>query len=140
VGKRNHKYFFLFTLTTFIHAVLTIALDAVYLMFKEDYSDDDDDALPDPAHIVSMGCLIFCAMITLCVGGLVFYHGRLACLGLTTNEEIRANYGQNPYDLGCSGNCRAFWYGGTSRVHSKVDYSEEDLCKLEPNVFVLRPA
>ena len=76
----------------------------------------------------------------LCVGGLVCYHGRLACKGMTTNEEIRQKYAENPFDEGCKGNCKAFWYGGTSRVFTMQEYDEEELSKVEPNIFVLKPA
>ena len=41
VGKRNHKFFFLFVSATLIHSIATVALDALYLISKEVYADDD---------------------------------------------------------------------------------------------------
>lgn len=62
--------------------------------------------------------LVFTGLITLCVGGLAAYHGRLGCLGMTTNEEIRGKYEENGniYDMGPKVNCQALCFGGTSRV------------------------
>ena len=52
---------------------------------------------------MSLALLIFCSLITCCVGCLAGYHGKLAFDGVTTNEEIRgkfSNGNQNPYDEG----------------------------------------
>ena len=83
--------------------------------------------------------LIYTALITCCVGCLASYHGKLAFQGITTNEDIRGKYAgfaSNPHDRGCSSNCRAFWYGGTSRIYSAVPYDPEALSH-EPNVFII---
>ena len=82
---------------------------------------------------------IYTVLITCCVGGLAGYHGKLAAVGMTTNEELRGKYGNslNPHDKGCSGNCKAFWYGGTSRIYSAEPYDIEAV-KNEPNVFIIQ--
>ena len=85
---------------------------------------------------------IYSSLITCCVGCLSGYHGKLACAGVTTNEEIRGKFengGINPYDEGCAGNCRAFFYGGTSRVYIEGPYDVKALNVVEPNVFVIEP-
>lgn len=86
--------------------------------------------------------IAFTALISCCVGCLAGYHGKLACGGETTNEEMRGKYSSaagNPYDDGCFSNCRAFWYGGSSRVYAESGaYDAEHLSKVEPNVFVIK--
>jgi hypothetical protein len=50
-------------------------------------------------HIVSLALVIFTGLITCCVGCLSGYHFKLACSGVTTNEEIRGKlFSENPYD------------------------------------------
>jgi hypothetical protein len=81
-------------------------------------------------------------MIVCCVGGLSCYHSQLACLGATTNEDLRGKFNQmagvNPYNIGCKGNCHAFWYGGTSRITTE-GYNLEIAAAVEPNVFKVVP-
>ena len=92
--------------------------------------------------MISIAMLFYTALITCCVGGLTGYHGKLACEGITTNEEIRGKFRnghENPYDEGCTQNCKSFFYGGTSRVYCEGDYDVEALSKIEPNVFVIEP-
>ena len=140
VGKRNHRYFFLFTLLTTVHSVYTLFLNVMFQK-KELYGEEDDDKW-NQYHAMSLALLIFCSLITCCVGCLAGYHGKLAFDGVTTNEEIRgkfSNGNQNPYDEGCGGNCRNFWYGGTSRIYSDQPYDIEAISKIEPNVFVIKP-
>ncbi len=103
--------------------MLTAILD-VFFITKELYGDEDDDQWNDK-HLTAIALLIYTALISCCVGCLAGYHGKLACEGITTNEEIRGKFGAgrgNPYDLGCAGNCAAFWYGGTSRVYTDEIY------------------
>jgi len=87
-----------------------------------------------------MVLLVFTASIVCCVGGLSCYHSRLACTGATTNEELRGKFtkGGNPYDEGCHTNCRAFCYGGESRILSE-GYNEMIASTVEPNVFIIKP-
>jgi len=48
-------------------------------------------------------------------------------------------YGGNPFDDGCVANCKAFCFGGSSRVLRRQDqvYREEEVDKLEPNIFII---
>ena len=139
VGKRNHRYFFLFTLLVTVHALFTTLLNSLYIMGKL-YGDEEDDTW-NSMHLMSMALLVFAGLMGCCVGCLAGYHGKLACDGITTNEEIRGKFstanGTNPYDKGCIKNCRAFWYGGTSRIYLKGRYDTRALSLLEPNVFVI---
>lgn len=126
VGKRNHRFFFLFALMTALHATYTAILNLVFLT-KEMYGEEDTDKWNTP-HTISIALVIFTCLITCCVGCLSGYHGKLVVTGITTNEEIRGKVSeQNPYDLGCFGNCWAFWYGGTSRVYIEGTYDAESL-------------
>lgn len=71
------------------------------------------------------------------------YHGKLASQGVTTNEEIRGKFGYgsvNPHDDGCGGNCKAFWYGGISRVYNTGPYDiKAAVARNEPNIFIIEP-
>lgn len=84
--------------------------------------------------------MAYVTLISCCLSGLSCYHSKLACVGATTNEELRGKYGVegNPYDEGCSRNCRAFCYGGTSRVLCE-HYNETIASAVEPNVFIVQP-
>ena len=86
--------------------------------------------------------LAYTSLIVCCVGGLSCYHSSLACTGATTNEELRGKFSKepegNPYNEGFSKNCRAFCYGGTSRVLYE-GYNEEIASAVEPNVFLIHP-
>lgn len=136
VGKRNHKYFLLFGIFTSVHATLTLILDCFYLKLR--LFVDENPQTEKTKSTVAMFLLIYTALITLCVGGLSCYHGKLAAGGQTTNEEMRGKYSNgNPYDEGCRQNCRIFCHSGTSRIYSE-HYSTEELSKKEANVFVIR--
>merc|ERR1712054_157817 len=92
------------------------------------------------AHSFAVGLACYTGIIVCCVGCLSGYHGKLACDGVTTNEEIRGKVAESDvYDEGCMKNCRAFWYGGTSRVYIEGTYDTEALTLVEPNVFVIKP-
>ena len=139
IGKRNHRYFFLFTLMTSVHSIYTLILSILYQTESLYGSEEDDEWNRD--HMIAIALTIYTALITCCVGCLCSYHGKLAFQGMTTNEELRGKYGghgsRNPHDKGCSGNCRAFWFGGTSRIYSAEPYDIE-AAKNEPNVFIIK--
>jgi len=108
----------LFTVLTTVHAIYTGVLDLFFLL-NELYGEEEDGTWNLP-HVVAVALIAYTALISCCVGCLAGYHGKLACEGATTNEELRGKFDArgNPYDEGCSGNCNAFWYGGTSRVYA----------------------
>ena len=111
---------------TTVHAVYTVLLNVFFLVEKM-YGAEEPD-MWNTSHIVSLSLVIFTGLITCCVGCLSGYHCKLACSGVTTNEEIRGNlFNENPYDEGCSANCNAFWYGGTSRVYVDGTYDVKAL-------------
>ena len=83
--------------------------------------------------------MIFTSIITLAVGGLGCYHGKLACSNTTTNEELRGKLSEgNIFDRGCIGNCNDFWAKSTSRVFIDEAYEEEAMVDKEPHVYVLQ--
>lgn len=94
--------------------MFTLGIDLAYLFLFIDFNSNTTD----PIKIACIVLTIFSSIIICCLGGLSCYHTRLACIGATTNEEIRGKYGPegNLYDEGVSRNCRSFCYGGTSRV------------------------
>ena len=117
VGKRNHRFFLSFAIFTSIHAIFTAIVAGFYIK-TDKYGEDNDDGSWSGSHILGAALLGFTGLIVCCVGGLSCYHSRLACTGTTTNEELRGKYDSlNPYDEGCPQNCKAFCYGGSSRVY-----------------------
>ena len=121
---------------TAVHALYTAILNLVFLLNKM-YGAEESDQW-NTQHTISIALIVYTGLISCCVGCLTSYHGKLVCTGITTNEEIRDKFSDdNPYDLGCPGNCRAFWYGGTSRVYIEGEYDAESLSRVEPNVFVM---
>ena len=122
-----------------VHACLTSIINVVYIVKKLYGSEDGDNW--NTMHLMSMALLIYSGLMACCVGCLMGYHGKLACDGITTNEELRGKFGRlgrkNPYDNGCSKNCKAFWYGGTSRIYIKQEYDIKALSLIEPNVYVI---
>ena len=74
---------------------------------------------------------------TALLGALSVYHVWLACIGMTTNEDLRDKFsrdGVNPFDKGVKINCYEFWYGGTSRLLNAASNTDIDISQ-EPNVF-----
>lgn len=114
VAKRNHRFFLCFGFFTLTHALFTFGIDITYFIKFTNFQS----ATTDPFKVACIVLTIFSSIIICCLGGLTCYHTRLACIGATTNEEIRGKYGPegNLYDDGVSRNCRSFCYGGTSRV------------------------
>jgi palmitoyltransferase ZDHHC9/14/18 len=97
VGKRNHRYFLAFAIATCLHATLTCSLNVIY-MYDEMYPEPENSEWPVD-KLISLLILVYTACIICCTSGLSCYHGKLACCGETTNEEIRGKYiGGNPYD------------------------------------------
>ena len=138
VGKRNHRFFLSFVTFTVIHAIFTAVFSAFYLRSRK-YGEDNEDGSWKPKHILGAILLGFTGLITCCVGGLSCYHSRLACMGATTNEEMRGKHRiGNPYDKGCPRNCHSFCYGGTSRVYNP-EYDINEKSQVEPNVFLIVP-
>lgn len=124
----------MFAWFTTLHAIYTGVLDLVFLIENSGPQNQDKQA----TLTIAMGLLAFSALISLCVGGLGGYHGKLAINGQTTNEEMRGKYGNgNPYDHGWRSNCRAFCDSGTSRIFD-ANYDTERLSIVEANVFVLK--
>lgn len=131
VGKRNHRFFLLFGIFTLIHALFTLSLDISFIVMFADFNTDT----VDPTKVISMVLTVFTTTIVCCVGGLSCYHGRLALTNATTNEELRGKLTTgNPYNKGYSHNCRAFCYGGTSRL--SPGYNVEIAAAVEPSVFL----
>jgi len=96
VGVRNHRYFVFFTFSTTLLAIGTGA-GSVYFLVMEGM---------DGIGVAAIGLLIYCTIITCCVGGLATYHCGLVCNNATTNEEIKNVWERtrNPHDRGCCAN------------------------------------
>ena len=77
-------------------------LDYLYLD-KQLYGLEEEDKW-NVNHIIAIALISYTGLIACCVGCMSGYHGKLACYGATTNEEMRGKYDGglgNPYDYGC---------------------------------------
>ena len=133
---------------TTVHALTTGIIDAFYVFsIVIPYHDDEEKSGDEQAdwtleEMIGVVILAFTACIVFCLCPLSTYHGKLACAGQTTNEDLRgkySRYGGNIFDEGCPANCRAFCYGGTSRVlqPQNFTFNDEELSRMEPNIFVI---
>lgn len=90
VGKRNHRYFLSFAIFTTIHSSLTASIDLVFILEKFYTIKPNGDNGPN--YILGIAMMVYCCLIICCVSGLTCYHGKLACCGMTTNEDLRGRY------------------------------------------------
>jgi hypothetical protein len=107
VGKRNHKYFFLFLLYTTIHSAFTLIVDIIVLANHYDFTLYKL-SVNVPVYVVAA----FSGMMFFTLFWFWLYHAYLVCRGRTTNEEARGKYAKwkgNPFNRGVSRNCKRFW-------------------------------
>jgi len=90
VGKRNHRYFLSFAVFTTIHSTLTASIDLVFILEQLYTATKNGDYSTN--HIIGIVMMVYCCIIICCLSGLSCYHGKLACCGMTTNEDLRGRY------------------------------------------------
>jgi len=119
VGARNHKWFVLFTSSTFMLALGT-AGGSMYYLLVEGMND---------VGLVAVVLVAYCAIISCCVGGLSAYHWGLVCRNATTNEELKDKWEgkPNPYDHGCCTNCSSILFTSArgSYMHEGMEHLQQ---------------
>ena len=107
IGKRNYKYFFIFINLLSILQILGIILSIIEIIIRVDEKVSEGNSTSkaireslreSPFPMIVIGVVIITALFVVI---LWIYHHRLACLNITTNEEIKGSYSKtnaiNPY-------------------------------------------
>lgn len=101
IGKGNYRYFFSFLLMLSLHILCVITVTALHVASKR--SCPVTEIIPQ-IIVLAISCLAALPVIALTV-----MHVVLTVLGRTTNEQVTGKFdgGHNPFNFGCSKNCRA---------------------------------
>ncbi|KAI3378074.1 hypothetical protein SNEBB_007176 [Seison nebaliae] len=105
VGKRNYRFFYLFLLFCSLQCIYGSAFSAyaIYIRYTEAEATNSKDNYDWLAQsIQSIIVLLICLLSGFSVVGLAVMHTNLACLELTTNEDIKHTFAKqsNPFSEG----------------------------------------
>uniref|UniRef100_A0A671MYC5 Palmitoyltransferase n=1 Tax=Sinocyclocheilus anshuiensis TaxID=1608454 RepID=A0A671MYC5_9TELE len=100
VGKRNYRYFYLFTLSLSLLTIYIFAFDIVHVVLRE-YRNVFEHVVSLTPHCTVLEVLV-CFFTLWSVVGLTGFHTYLISLNQTTNEDIKGSWSgknrvQNPY-------------------------------------------
>lgn len=99
VGRRNYRYFYLFTLSLSLLTIYIFAFDIVHLVLRSVNSGFVSAIKETPGTILEV---LVCFFTLWSVVGLTGFHTYLISLNQTTNEDIKGSWSgknrvQNPY-------------------------------------------
>uniref|UniRef100_A0A3B3RLG5 Palmitoyltransferase n=2 Tax=Paramormyrops kingsleyae TaxID=1676925 RepID=A0A3B3RLG5_9TELE len=99
VGKRNYRYFYLFTLSLSLLTVYIFTFDIVHVVLRSLESDFVTTIKETPGTVLEV---LICFFTLWSVVGLTGFHTYLITLNQTTNEDIKGSWTgknrvQNPY-------------------------------------------
>ncbi|XP_076877069.1 palmitoyltransferase ZDHHC9 isoform X2 [Brachyhypopomus gauderio] len=99
VGKRNYRYFYLFTLSLSLLTVYIFTFDIVHITLRSVDSGFVNTLKETPGSVVEV---LVCFFTLWSVVGLTGFHTYLISLNQTTNEDIKGSWSgknrvQNPY-------------------------------------------
>lgn len=99
VGKRNYRYFYLFTLSLSLLTIYIFTFDIVHVAMRSVVSGFLNALKDTPGTVVE---LLVCFFTLWSVVGLTGFHTYLISLNQTTNEDIKGSWSgknrvQNPY-------------------------------------------
>ncbi|XP_058253747.1 palmitoyltransferase ZDHHC9 [Hemibagrus wyckioides] len=99
VGKRNYRYFYLFTLSLSLLTIYIFAFDIVHVVLRSVDSGFVNTLKETPGTVVEV---LVCFFTLWSVVGLTGFHTYLISLNQTTNEDIKGSWSgknriQNPY-------------------------------------------
>ena len=143
VGGRNYIYFFLFLCLLNIKNIFLVIFGIIHIIYIfKDIKEEEKKIqnwvaihliglIPTLLTIIFIGCTMIFTI------GLNIYHIRLIINNITTKEEIKKliyNILGNPYDKGCSKNCKDFW---TKHKKYEDNFTVKELrnkCTIDENV------
>ncbi|KAL4648313.1 palmitoyltransferase ZDHHC9-like [Arapaima gigas] len=101
VGKRNYRYFYLFTLSLSLLTIYIFAFNIVHIVMRECLSQSGGSGRGWQGG-VSDATVVVCFFTLWSVVGLTGFHTYLISLNQTTNEDIKGSWSgknrvQNPY-------------------------------------------
>lgn len=136
VGKRNYRYFYLFTLSLSLLTIYIFTFDIVHVAMRSVVSGFLNALKDTPGTVVE---LLVCFFTLWSVVGLTGFHTYLISLNQTTNEDIKGSWSgknrvQNPYShKNIIKNCCEVLCGPTyPSVLDRRGLMQEDLAAL-PN-------
>lgn len=99
VGKRNYRYFYLFTLSLSLLTIYIFAFDIVHVVLRSVHSGFVNTLKETPGTVLEV---LVCFFTLWSVVGLTGFHTYLISLNQTTNEDIKGSWSgknrvQNPY-------------------------------------------
>lgn len=99
VGKRNYRYFYLFTLSLSLLTIYIFAFDIVHVVLRSVDSGFVNTLKETPGTVLEV---LVCFFTLWSVVGLTGFHTYLISLNQTTNEDIKGSWSgknriQNPY-------------------------------------------
>lgn len=99
VGKRNYRYFYMFTLSLSLLTIYIFTFDIVHITMRSVVSGFLNTLKDTPGTVVE---LLVCFFTLWSVVGLTGFHTYLISLNQTTNEDIKGSWSgknrvQNPY-------------------------------------------
>ncbi|XP_077088573.1 palmitoyltransferase ZDHHC9-like [Siphateles boraxobius] len=99
VGKRNYRYFYLFTLSLSLLTIYIFAFDIVHVVLRSVDSGFVNTIKETPGTVLEV---LVCFFTLWSVVGLTGFHTYLISLNQTTNEDIKGSWSgknrvQNPY-------------------------------------------
>ncbi|XP_051504977.1 palmitoyltransferase ZDHHC9 isoform X1 [Myxocyprinus asiaticus] len=99
VGKRNYRYFYLFTLSLSLLTIYIFAFDIVHVVLRSVDSGFVNTLKDTPGTVLEV---LVCFFTLWSVVGLTGFHTYLISLNQTTNEDIKGSWSgknrvQNPY-------------------------------------------
>lgn len=137
VGKRNYRYFYLFTLSLSLLTIYIFAFDIVHVVLRSVDSGFVNTLKETPGTVLEV---LVCFFTLWSVVGLTGFHTYLISLNQTTNEDIKGSWSgknrvQNPYShKNIIKNCCEVLCGPTyPSVLDRRGLMLEDSCSSSPS-------
>lgn len=136
VGKRNYRYFYLFTLSLSLLTIYIFTFDIVHVAMRSVVSGFLNTLKDTPGTVIE---LLVCFFTLWSVVGLTGFHTYLISLNQTTNEDIKGSWSgknrvQNPYShKNIIRNCCEVLCGPTyPSVLDRRGLMQEDMAAVPP--------
>ena len=139
IGKRNYNCFYYYILCINLHNFCLLFLSS-YLIYDNLYLSQEKLI----KCLTSIITLLYILIIMIFTFGLFYHHTKYIINNLTTKEEIKKIFYTkigNPYDLGCSNNCKEFfcWRKSEPQLSTFDQLRKKELFKKEKIAIALKP-